>query len=132
MDLASSEGMQFRTIKKLIVAATAVFGLAFAAPGCAAHGRGAVYVTDASPPPPRYVEAPHREGYVFIQGRWEHHDRGWVWRDGYYTRARPGHAYIQGRWYADGGRWRWRDGYWDRRGYREPRRSRHVNDYGPR
>ena len=124
--------MQFRTIKKLFVAATAVFGLAFAAPGCVTHGRGAVYVTDASPPPPRYVEAPYRPGYVYIQGRWEHYDNGWTWRDGYYERQRPGHTYIQGRWYADGGRWRWRDGYWDRRGYREPRRSRHVNDHYPR
>ncbi|KAB2906910.1 MAG: hypothetical protein F9K40_05730 [Kofleriaceae bacterium] len=125
--------MQFRTIKKALVAAAAVFGLAFAAPGCATHGRGALYVTNAQPPPPRYVDAPYRPGYTYIQGRWEHYDNGWTWRDGYYVRQRPDQVYIQGRWYSDGNRWRWRDGYWDRRDHRTPyRRSRHVNDYPPR
>jgi hypothetical protein len=124
--------MTFPRITKALVAATAVFGIAFTVPGCAARGRGVVYVSDRTPPAPRYVEAPHRPGYVYVQGRWENYDTGWTWRDGYYARQRPGEVFIQGRWYADGGRWRWRDGYWDRRGYREPRRSRHVNDHYPR
>lgn len=126
--------MLFRTknrkhvVTRAIVAATAVFGLAFAAPGCAARG-GVVYTTaDYRPPPPRYIEAPSRDGYVYVQGRWENHDRGWVWRDGYYVRARPDAIYIQGRWHANNGRYHWREGYWDRR--RNPRR--HVNDYYPR
>lgn len=125
--------MQFRTISKAIVAAVAALGLAFTTPGCAVRGRGAVYVTDAQPPPPRYIEAPYRDGYVYIQGRWENHDRGWVWRDGHYLRDRPGHVYIQGRWQSDGNRWRWERGRWDRRTYREPyRRPRHLNDQYPR
>jgi hypothetical protein len=125
--------MQFRKISRALVAAAAVFGLAFAAPACMSSGRGALYVTSASPPPPRYVEEPHRPGYVYIQGRWDNYNNGYVWREGYYVRERPGQVFVQGRWYADGGRWRWRDGYWDSRGYRErPYRRRHVNDYHPR
>lgn len=132
MGLASCVHMMFPRITKALVAATAVFGLAFAAPGCAMRGRGAVYVVDNTPPAPRYVQAPYREGYVYVQGRWERYpDSGWTWREGYYVRERPNHVFIQGRWQADNGRYRWRDGYWDRRGYREPR-SRHVNDHYPR
>lgn len=124
--------MQFRTIKRAFVTAAAVFGLAYAVPGCTTHGRGVVYVTDAQPPPPRYIQAPYRPGHVYIQGHWEHRDRGWAWRDGYYSRERPGHVYIQGRWHSDSGRWRWSDGRWDRRGSDEPRRRRHVRDHRPR
>lgn len=115
-------------VSRAIVAAAAVFGLAFAVPGCAARG-GVVYATaDYRPPSPRYVQAPYRSGYVYVQGRWERQDEGWVWRDGFYVRERPNAVWIQGRWYDRGGRWHWRDGYWDQR--RNPRR--HTNDYYPR
>jgi hypothetical protein len=125
--------MQLRTITNALVTAAAALGLAFASPGCMTRGRGAIYVTDTRPPPPRHIEADYRPGYVYIQGRWEHRDRGWIWRDGYYSRERPGHVDIQGRWYSDGGRWRWSDGRWDRRvRHDEPRRRRHINDHRPR
>lgn len=116
-------------VARAIVAAAAVVGLAFAAPGCAARGSVTYTTADYRPPPPRYIDAPYRPGYIYIQGRWERHDRGWVWRDGYYARERPGAIYIQGRWYPQGNRWYWRDGYWDRRPVRH---RRHVNDYYPR
>jgi hypothetical protein len=133
MGLASNCVMKYRKqqrnhwISKALVASAAAFGLALAAPGCAVRGRGAVYVSDRSPPAPRYIDAPYRPGYVYIQGHWENYGSGWAWRDGYYARERPGYVYIQGRWYDNGDRWRWRDGRWDRR-----MRPRHVNDYRPR
>lgn len=133
MSLASIQAMRFRTIKRALVSAAAVFALGMAAPGCAGSGYGGAYVVASTPPAPRYIEAPYRPGYTYIQGRWDHRDRGWVWRDGYYVRERPGFVYIQGRWHNDGRNWRWYDGRWNRRTYISPdRRRRHVNDYYPR
>ena len=82
-------------ISKVIVASAAAFGLAVAAPGCAVRGRSALYVSDRTPPAPRYIDAPYRPGYVYIQGHWENYDSGWTWREGRWDRhpgRRPRHV----------------------------------------
>jgi len=128
-----------RSMKKLAAVVLAVA----AGAGCYAQGYGnaavygspapyegdGVYVNYGTPIPEAaednvYYEP--RDGYVYINGRYNWINGNWAWQNGYYEVDRPNQVYIQGYW--NGNRWydgRWEgrragyvhtDGYWDRRG----------------
>ncbi|CAN5884870.1 hypothetical protein BH11MYX3_BH11MYX3_45400 [soil metagenome] len=93
-----------------------------ASAACTARGQVGVHshstatiVRGDAPPPPRQEAATLRPGFVFIHGRWDRHNRRWVWRDGYYDRERPGYVYVEGRWAPTDRGHVWVDGEWRRR-----------------
>lgn len=73
-----------------------------------------------STPPPMEVNADvyyePRDGYVFVNGRYNWLNNQWVWQDGYWEAERPNHVYVQGYWNNN----RWYDGRW------EPQRAGYV------
>lgn len=73
-----------------------------------------------STPPPMDVNADvyyePRDGYVFVNGRYNWLDNQWAWQDGYWEVERPDHVYVQGYWNNN----RWSDGRW------EPQRAGYV------
>jgi hypothetical protein len=85
--------------------------------GCYVHGRGTVAYAAYDPPPPRYVYADVRPGYVWVDGNWYWNNNAYLWRDGYYVAERPGYLWVQGSWYGR----QWRPGYWREHNYaRQP------------
>jgi hypothetical protein len=61
------------------------------------------------PPPPAYYYVPAaRDGYVWVDGRWDWTYDQWAWRPGYWITARPNYVYVQGGWYGG----RYQTGYW--------------------
>lgn len=84
--------------------------------GCYVQARSAV-VVDAPPPPPHVVQVDTRPGMVWVDGWWVSSGGRWVWRDGYWVRARPGHIYVQGNWVHRAGRWHWVEPRWETRGH---------------
>jgi hypothetical protein len=82
--------------------------------GCYVHGRGSVAYAAYDPPPPRYVYADYRPGYVWVDGYWYWNSDRYLWRDGYYVRERPGYVWVQGTYHGR----QFRPGYWNRGGYR--------------
>ena len=64
------------------------------ATGCA----GEAYLVDTSPPTARAEVAVYRPGYVWVNGHWNRHGNRWAWNDGYYIRDRPDYVYVQPRW----------------------------------
>lgn len=87
---------------------------AFVLVGCHA-GRGpasprpdhGALVAPEAPPAPLAVDAPAKEGHVWVTGRWAWIDDQWVWQDGYHVPAREGHHFANGYWDKRKGQWTW-------------------------
>jgi hypothetical protein len=97
-----------------IVAALLVAGAASAAlpamTGC--YATEGVYVVEDEPPPLRAEIVTYQPGFIWIHGRWEHPGDRWVWRDGYYVRARHNAVYVDGHWERRGRGHVWVEGGW--------------------
>ena len=76
---------------------------------------------DSGPPAPSYQNIYYegRDGYVWVEGRYDWTGSDWQWRPGAWVLARPGYVYIQGYWEQSDGRWVWVGPYWaeQRNGY---------------
>jgi hypothetical protein len=96
--------------------------------GCYVHGRGHVEYAAYDPPPPRYVYADYRPGYVWVDGYWYWNTNRYLWRDGYYIRERPGYVWVQPRYQGR----RLYPGYWnERRVVVRPSHQRPTRYYAP-
>lgn len=117
-------------MRKLQWILAAVLGAAFMSAPVALSGctgtttRGQIRVVASTPPPPprRVVVVDRRPGYVWVPGHWQRYDSDWVWRSGYWTRARPGYDYVPGYWVQRAGRYYWVEPRW-RRVSRTPQRT---------
>lgn len=94
--------------------------------GCTGSTYGTARLVVATPPPPpRAVYVQPRAGYVWVPGRWMRYDNQWVWREGYWMRARPGYVYVPGRWERRGDQYYWIDARWRRtEAYHRERKAR--------
>jgi hypothetical protein len=95
--------------------------------GCYVHGRGEVAYAAYDPPPPRYVYADYRPGYVWVNGYWNWNRDRYHWRNGYYVAERPGYHYVQSSWRGR----RYQPGHWQRgRAVSRPAARGHGHRHG--
>lgn len=101
-------------MKKVLVGSLLLAALAT---GCTIRGSG--YATTpgyvevySDPPPPRAYTYTPRDGYIYIDGRWDWRGGQWVWMNGRYERQRAGYSYSQGYWQQRGNRHVWVEGRW--------------------
>jgi WXXGXW repeat (2 copies) len=84
------------------------------APACVVTGtarmRGTVAYSE--PPPPQQEVVQRRDGYIWIQGRWDYQDGQWVWINGRWEQERQGYVYNEGQWVQRGSSWHWVEGNW--------------------
>ncbi|MBB3968360.1 YXWGXW repeat-containing protein [Mucilaginibacter phyllosphaerae] len=86
---------------------TALAGSLFLA-SCASEG----YVVE-QPVEPVYTRpiAPYANAY-WVPGEWVYRGNRYVYRNGYYTRARANRVYVHGNWYRGSRGYAWRKGHW--------------------
>ncbi len=82
------------------------------------------------PPPIRYEVAPPPEvGYVWTQGYWAPYEGRYVWYPGRWMRPPYDGAYWRGARWEHGDRgWRYREGYWNHQEGRERHGDRDRDD----
>lgn len=125
--------------RKLIAKLALAAGLGGSLAACTVSGRGhlhtpsaAVVYVEESPPPPRRVYVTQRPGQVWVEGRWTMHNGRWLWRDGYYVRARQDQRWVDGSWRRQGRGHVWVEGRWEGRGDNDRGRARNQDHRGRR
>jgi len=103
----SAGGRSRKLLLALSLAASALIGAA-----C-----GPAYLStgfEVGPPSPSYQDVYYegRDGYVWVEGRYDWDGSAWIWRPGSWILARPGLVYIQGYWEQSSGHWTWISPYW--------------------